>query len=171
MFGGEEGKRKLKAILHFFFVATLKPAQYISVIQSFVDNAPGIYFLDFFALLRSLNVVNESFFYNLSKPETTKLLSQLLKRTPVDDSTEIKVVNMLKELDVEIKPPPDAFDPEPIPTLSEPLIEQATYFRYRLMFGDGESVPLVAKKELDEKRFWAFVWTYNPDVADLMRVH
>lgn len=172
-------EQNLKAILHFLFKATLKQPEHITVVQSFVENAPGEYFVEFLELLQSLDVLNYSFFTNLSKAENVKLLSQLIKRTPLEDSS--KIVEMLKAVGIEIEPPVASYNPEPdTPQPAMPLdiasmagsIFKSRFFTYRAAHGKRESVPLVGTEELGEHREWAFSRDYNPrDLNHLLLIH
>jgi hypothetical protein len=170
MYRGKEGQKKLKAILHFLFIVTLKPSQYYTVVQSFLENAPGQYFLDFFDFLGSLGIF-ESFFENLSKAESTKLLGQVIKQTPLEHST--LVVELLQTADIEIEPPAESYNPEPdtidaIAVPPVPLIGGGTHFTYRRISGKGDIVPVVAREELSTERQWAFARNYNPAGLDHM---
>lgn len=164
------GEQKLKGILHLLFKLTLKPPQYITVVQSFVDEAPGDYFVEFFELLRSLDVLNESFFSSLSKAESVRLLSRMMKRTPLDDSGSM--VELLNSMGIEIEPPADPYNPEPEVTKPQPTltaspmsvvpIGQGRYFTYRHTSGRGESVPVLPIEELSPDQEWAYSRNYNP---------
>ena len=165
IYRGEAGRRNLRAILHFLFIGTLKPAQYITVVQSFVENAPGSYFVRFFELLGSIGVFKESFFNNLSPAENTKLLNQLIKRTSLEHSTAM--VDLLKTAGIEIEPPAESYNPEPEPinrfaVPPVPIIGGGTYFTYRHISGKGGRLPLVPKDELSKERQWEFAKGYNP---------
>jgi hypothetical protein len=169
-----ESEQNLKGILHLLFMATIKQPQHITVVQAFVENAPAEYFVEFFDLLRSLDVLNQSFFNNLSKAENVKLLSQLIKRTPLEDSS--KIVALLQAVGIEIEPPADSYNPEPeIPKPAMPLdviplpgvsIGGGRYFTYRAAAGMGESVPVLAMEEINGQRQWAFSRNYNPRELD-----
>ena len=170
LYSGQEGQRKLKAILHFLFIVTLDPSQHFTVVQSFFENAPGKYFLNFFEILGSLGIF-ESFFDNLSKAESTKLLGQVIKKTPLEHSTSI--VELLQTADIELEPPPEPYNPEPDPISAfsdspVPVIGGGRYFTYRRISGKSDRVPLVAKEEVSEKRLWAFSRNYNPPEFDHM---
>lgn len=169
------GEQKLKGILHLLFKLTLKPPQYITVVQSFVDEAPGEYFVEFFELLRSLDILNESFFSNLSKAESVRLLSRMMKRTPLDGSGRMvdRMVELLKSAGIEIEPPADSYTPEPpppkpqpppppVPPLSLVPVGQGRYFTFRHISGLGESVPVLAIEELSQDQQWAYSRNYNP---------
>src|SRR6185436_19306095 len=101
---------------------------------------------------RSLGVLNQSFFNSLTKAENVKLLSQLIKRTPLKDSS--KIVGLLKSVGIEIEPPADSYNPEPeLPKPDMPLdilpltgmpIGGGRFFTYRAAAGMGESVPVLA---------------------------
>jgi hypothetical protein len=172
----ERGGLKLKGILHLLFKLTLKPPQYITVVQSFADNASGEYFIEFLELLRSLDVLNDSFFDNLSKAENVKLLGRLMKQTPLEDSG--RMVELLEAVGIEIEPPADSFNPEPdiskmpppltvsIAPLSLASMGKGRYFTYRPTSGRGESVPVVAIEELSQDQEWAYSRNYNPRGLD-----
>lgn len=170
MYTGTEGQRKLKPILHFLFIVTLDPSQYFTVVQSFLENAPGEYFLRFFEFLESLGIF-ESLFENLSNVESTKLLGQVIKQTPLEHSTP--VIELLQAADIEIEPPTESYNPEPDPidavlVSPVPLIGGGTHFTYRRRSGKGDRVPVVARQELSSRRQWAFARNYNPPVLDHM---
>jgi hypothetical protein len=170
MYRGREGQRKLKAILHFLFIVTLKPEQYFTVVQSFLENAPGEYFLNFFDFLGSLGIL-DSLFDNMSRAESTKLLGQVIKQTPLEHSTP--VVELLQRADIEIEPPAESYNPEPDPidpyaVPPVPLVGGGTYFTYRHISGRGDRVPVVPREELSTQRQWAFARNYNPRGLDHM---
>jgi hypothetical protein len=171
LYRAHQRDQDLKTILHFLFIGSLKPPEYMTVIMAFVDHAPEEYFIEFFELLKSLKILNERFMSSLSTVETTRFLNQIIARTRLEDSTEM--VELLKQLGIELEPPAAPYNPEPEAKAVRPTgklvpMGEGRYFHYKVHYARQERVRLKPKTPLGSQRVWAFSRDFNPPDLNTM---
>ena len=101
---------ELEDVLKVLFKYTLKPQEYIYVLQPLVDQVKPQYFVEVLEILHSINVLDEKYFGQLPSKPRAELIKQIMKRGREEDGERISA--LLGAFRVKLEPPPYHKSPE-----------------------------------------------------------
>jgi hypothetical protein len=177
-----EAVDELADVLKILFKYTLKPQQYMCVLQPLVEQAPAETFVEVLELLHSINVFNEAFFRELPSAQRVEMLKQIMKRARKEDCERIS--DLLRAVGGRLDPPPELYMiPAEVKSTSasqkaqakgkrkgathQPVFFLTTHSRST---GYTESVPVIPVSELGADKIWGFTRNFTFEQSDIMEL-
>jgi len=131
---------ELEDVLKILFKYTLKRPEYICVLQPLVDQTPSETFLKVLELLHKLDIINGSFFIQLSPISRVEFIKQIMKRSKRQEKEAQRIIALLRACDARLDPPVDIW------TSAEQKNEREAPFT--INFPDVFNLDLITPSEL-----------------------
>ena len=156
---------ELEDVLKVLFKYTLRPQEYICVLQPLVEQVAPEYFIEVLEILHSINVLNEKYFAQLPSKPRVEMIKQIMKRGRKEDSERISA--LLRAFRVRLEPPPYHKSPETKPqskTGKKLVKTKQGYFELNVPdeLTGSKDVPLDSS-EFSMKEVWPLIRGFNLD--------
>jgi hypothetical protein len=163
----------LEDVLKILFKYTLKPQEFICVLQPLVEQVAAEYFIEVLEILHSIDVLNKKYFERLPSKPRAEMIKEIMKRVRKEDGERISA--LLKAFGVGLEPPPYHKRPQqPVSEETEAKTKQRAgkklvkskqgYFEINVpdQSTGSERVPLDSS-ELSMDQMWPLMREFTPD--------
>lgn len=162
---------ELEDVFKVLFKYTLKPPQYIYVLQPLVDQLPPESFVEVLELLKSIDVLKEKYFAQLSSKSQAHMIKQIMQRAREEDFENISA--LLLAVGAEVKPPAYPIvteDPADAKTKRKaagkrPVKTKQSFFSLNVSddSSGSEDMRLISTAELGDDKSWILMREFMPD--------
>lgn len=175
LYHSHDAADELEDVLKILFKYTLKPPQYIYVLQPLVEQVAPEYFIEVLETLHSINVLNSKYFGQLPAKPRSEMIQEIMRRAREEDGPRIS--EFLRAVDVKLEPPP-----YPSPAEQQPDVETGAKTKRQAAAGKtwvktkrgyfalnvpdestGSDRVLLDSSELSIEQVWPVMREFKPD--------